>query len=360
MTTPLTPRRKFLTDAALTAAALAVTPHVFAQSAATLNIQTSASGTAISPDFIGLSYENMQLEDPTFFSTANHGLIEQFRAISPRGVLRLGGNTSEFNWWQSDPSQPAPKRDLVLKNGDKPQTTLYAITPETIRNLDGFLKATGWTCIYGLNLGFGTPETDLPEARFVFNTLGPRLQYFQIGNEVDQFIQYHLRDGDTWNVQAYLKQWLVIAHAVQKAIPAAKFGLPDVASKVEWLTDIAAAWPSVTDAPNVTTLSHHYYWSGPPSNPAATIQKLLQADPQGRRKGGTLPRSIPEDARRLPHDRGQHRLSWRQIRPERCLRRRPLGRRLSAHAHALRLFRSESSRRQRPRPGSLRRRHLRR
>ena len=276
-------RRKFLADSALASAAFAVSPRAFAQNraaAATLHVQTSTPGAPISPDFIGLSYENMQLEDPTFFSPANTGLIQQFRAISARGVLRLGGNTSEFNWWQADPSQPAPKRDLVLKNGDKPQTTLYAITPQTIRNLKGFLEATGWTCIYGLNLGFGTPETDVAEARFVFDTLGPRLQYFQIGNEVDQFIQYHLREADTWNVQAYLKQWLVIAHAVQKAIPAARFGLPDVASKVEWLTDIAAMWPSIENPPNVTTLSHHYYWSGPPSNPAATIQKLLQSDPK--------------------------------------------------------------------------------
>jgi hypothetical protein len=276
-------RRKFLADAALTTAALAVSSRTFAQIAsppsATLNIQTSAAGTPISPDFIGLSYENMQLEDPAFFSASNRGLVEQFRNVSPRGVLRLGGNTSEFNWWKANASQPAPQRNLVLKNGDRPQSTLYAITPETIRNLDGFLKATGWSCIYGLNLGFGTPATDVPEAKFVFDTLGPRLQYFQIGNEVDMFTDYHLRERDTWNVDAYLQQWLVIARAVQKAIPAARFGLPDVASKVQWLTDIAAAWPSVADAPHVTTLSHHHYWGGPPSNPAATIHKLLQPDP---------------------------------------------------------------------------------
>jgi hypothetical protein len=276
MKTPCLNRRKFLSDSSLTAAALLLSRNAIAQTPATLRVQTSAPGTAISPDFIGLSYENMQLEDPTFFSPHNTGLIAQFRAISPRGVLRLGGNTSEFNWWKASPSVPAPQRHLVLKNGDRPQDTLYAITPETIRNLDGFLKATGWSCIYGLNLGFGTVETDLPEARFVFETLGPRLQYFQIGNEVDMFVQYHLRDADTWNVDAYLQQWLVIARAVQNAIPAANFGLPDVASKVDWLTAIADQWGGVADKPNVTTLSHHYYWSGPPSNPEANVHRLMQ------------------------------------------------------------------------------------
>jgi hypothetical protein len=279
MKMPMIPRRKFLANSSLTAAALLLAQRGFAKSAPALRIDSAAPGARISPDFIGLSYENMQLEDPTFFSPRNTGLIAQFKAISARGVLRLGGNTSEFNWWKATPDQAPPVRKLVLKNGARPQDTLYAITPETIRELDGFLKATGWTCIYGLNLGFGTPETDLPEAKFVHQTLGPRLQYFQIGNEVDMFPDYHLRDSDTWNPTSYLQQWLTIARAVQKAIPAARFGLPDVAYKVAWLTDIAAQWEAVVDKPHVTTLSHHHYWGGPPSSADATIQRLLQTDP---------------------------------------------------------------------------------
>jgi hypothetical protein len=280
MKLPLTDRRTFLTHSTMTAAALLLARRAIGQSAAaSLSVQTSAPGMGVSPDFIGLSYENMQLEDPSFFSPRNTSLVQQFRAISPRGVLRLGGNTSEFNWWKATPSQQPPQRKLVLKNGSRPQDTLYAITPETIRELDGFLKATGWSCIYGLNLGFGTPATDVPEAEFVFKTLGPRLRYFQIGNEVDMFVFYHLRDADTWNVNRYLQQWLVIARAVQKALPDAKFGLPDVAREVSWLTDIADQWGGLEDKPHVTTLSHHYYWNGPPSNPKATIHSLLQPDP---------------------------------------------------------------------------------
>ncbi len=285
MKRPLFHRRKFLTTSSSAAAALLLHRSAFAQPAPVpLHIDTAAAGHLISPDFIGLSYENMQLEDPSFFSPRNTGLIEQFKAISPRGVLRLGGNTSEFSWWQATPSQRPPERNLVLPNGSRPQSTLYAITPQTIRELNGFLKATGWTCIYGLNLGFGSPVTDIPEAQYVSATLGPRLQYFQIGNEVDQFIQYHLRDGETWTPDLYLQQWLTIAQAVQKSIPNARFGLPDVASEVDWLTRIAQLWPSVTDKPKVTTLSHHYYWSGPPSNPRATIPRLLQTDPAVARK----------------------------------------------------------------------------
>jgi hypothetical protein len=281
MRNPIFGRRQFLRTSSLTAAAVLAARYAKAQPAvSSFSVQTKAHGTLIPRDFIGLSYENMQLEDATFFSPSNKGLVEQFRKLSPHGVLRLGGNTSEFNWWKTSPSQTPPTNRNSFKSVGSPTgDTLFAITPEAIHELDGFLKATGWSCIYGLNLGYGTPEIDIPEAEFVFKTLGPRLLYFQVGNEVDNFPQYHLRNADTWNVDAYMKDWLVIARAVQKAIPEAKFGMPDVASKVPWLTSIADQWAGVQDKPKVVTLSHHYYWSGPPSNPDANIQRLLRPDP---------------------------------------------------------------------------------
>ena len=54
-----------------------------------------------------------------------------------------------------------------------------------VDNLRGFLDACGWTCIYGLNFGTGSPERDAAEAAYVARALGDRLRYFQIGNEPD-------------------------------------------------------------------------------------------------------------------------------------------------------------------------------
>jgi hypothetical protein len=48
----------------------------------------------------GRSYEVQQLVNPAFFSPKNAGLIREFKALSTHGVLRLGGNTSEFEWWK--------------------------------------------------------------------------------------------------------------------------------------------------------------------------------------------------------------------------------------------------------------------
>jgi hypothetical protein len=280
MKNPLPDRRNFLRNSSLAFASATLSPQsLFGETSSTpLKIGRGAPLAQVPGDFIGLSYEAMQLEDPGFFSSANTGLIAQFRAISPRGVLRLGGNTSEFGWWRQTPSsQPPVRTHRAFVNGEPPPTTIFAITPEAVRNLDGFLRATGWTCIYGLNLGFGTATADAAEARFVSQTLGPRLQYFQLGNEVDIFGR-HLRDPKTWGVDEYLKEWVPLALAVQEAVPGAKFGMPDVASDVSWLPKIADRWPSLPEKPRVITLSHHYYWGGPPEKPELNIAKLLKPD----------------------------------------------------------------------------------
>jgi Glycosyl hydrolase family 30 beta sandwich domain len=149
------------------------------------------------------------------------------------------------------------------------------VTAEAVRNLTGFLEATGWTCLYGIGMGTNTPGRAAAEAEYVAKMLGDRLQYFQIGNEVDLFSR-HLRNPQTWNAKTYLDEWLAIARAVTKAVPHAKFGLPDVAANVGWLTQIAEMWPSIQNPPNVTTLTHHYYFGGPATNPEVSIPNLLK------------------------------------------------------------------------------------
>src|SRR6185437_11597598 len=120
-----------------------------------------------------------------------------------------------------------------------------------------------------------TPKHAAEEAEYVAKALGNQLQYFQIGNEVDLFSR-HLRDPKTWNAKTYLDEWLAIARAVTKAVPGARFGMPDVASDVRWLTQIAEMWPSIQNPPHVTTLTHHYYFGGPATNPEVNIPNLLK------------------------------------------------------------------------------------
>jgi hypothetical protein len=268
-------RRKFLTTAACTVVAARL--HLQGQSKArvALSIPKDATGPHMPIDFVGLSYEVQQLADPSFFSAQNSGLIREFKALSSTGVLRLGGNTSEFAYWKPKPDSPEPKHPQVREVTGEPKARYYAVTVEAVRNLEEFLRATGWTCVYGIGMGTNTPARAAEEALFVAERLGDRLQYFQIGNEADLFDR-HLRDPKTWSPTAYLKEWLTLARAITARVPTAKFGMPDVAGAVSWLTEIADQWPSIQAPPRVTTLTHHYYFGGPATNPDVNIPNLLK------------------------------------------------------------------------------------
>jgi hypothetical protein len=268
-------RRKFLATGMLSLAATRLQGQRGAGSHVTLELSTEAKGSHMPVDFVGLSYEVQQLADPSFFAASNMGLIRQFKALAARGVLRLGGNTSEFAWWKARPGSPEPEHPQTRVVEGEPKPNYYAVTPEAVRNLAGFLKATGWTCLYGIGMGTNTPERAADEAGFVAKTLGASLQYLQIGNEADLFGR-HLRDPKAWSAKTYLEEWLALARAVTARVPGAKFGMPDVASDVAWLTEIANLWPSIKNPPQVTALTHHYYFGGPATNPDVNIPNLLK------------------------------------------------------------------------------------
>ena len=310
-------RRRFI--AATAATALSLKSLAQQPTTATLTL-SKAAGPTIPANFVGLSYETQQLTDPTFFSPQNTGLIALFRALAPTGVLRLGGNTSDVGWWQPTPSSPQPPLPdkvviIPLRPEEVPfQKLAYSITPAAIRNQRAFLDATAWTCLYGINLATSTPARAAEEAAFVTQTLGTKLEYFQLGNEPDLFPS-RFRVKATWTVDAYLDEWLATANAIRAAVPNARFGLPDTSGNPQWSSRIAdrlAAMPTPTPLssrperseverpaarsqqqdlspsvpaadptrPHIAAISHHYYFGGPPSNPEINIDRLLQPNPK--------------------------------------------------------------------------------
>jgi hypothetical protein len=268
-------RRRFLATAAGTMAAVRLHAQGQSKVRVALSIPNEALGPRMPLDFVGLSYEVQQLKDPSFFSSENGGLIREFKALASTGVLRLGGNTSEFAYWKPKPDSPEPEHPQVREVVGEPKAEYYAVTPDAVRNLGEFLQATRWNCIYGIGMGTNTPARAAEEALFVAETLGDRLQYFQIGNEADLFDR-HLRDPKTWSARTYLEEWRALARAIAARVPAANFGMPDVASNPSWLTEIADQWPSIQAPPHVTTLTHHYYFGGPATNPDVNIPNLMK------------------------------------------------------------------------------------
>jgi len=268
-------RRKFLASTALALPGIYLAAQAEESADAAFSIPQNATGATMPANYLGLSYEIQQLTDPKFFSRENAGLIGEFKALASKGVLRLGGNTSEFGYWKPNAASPEPEHPQAREVAGEPKAVYYAVTPDAVRNLSEFLQATGWTCIYGIGMGTNVPERAASEAEFAAKTLGDRLEYFQLGNEVDLFSR-HLRNPNTWSAAMYLDEWLLLARAITARVPNARFGMPDVSSDVSWLTSIAELWPTVQNPPRLAVLSHHHYFNGPATNPDVNIPNLLK------------------------------------------------------------------------------------
>jgi hypothetical protein len=258
---------------------------------ADLVLHDSPAGPEIPANFTGLSYELAQLTDPTFFSESNRALVAYFRLLSGNGVLRLGGNTSEFCWFNhpgdEDLSSGAPDKanastaepKLHVPPGNLDANWMphrqFAIAPEAIDALAGFLRAAGWRLIYGLNFGNSTPQRAAEEAAYVAEKIGDRLEFFQIGNEPDLY--KNASNGTrppNWDFDDYIKEWSGFAEAVSAKVPGARFGGPDVAASSDWILRFNERVPAGL-AKRVVALTGHYYAEGPPNDPRVTIERLL-------------------------------------------------------------------------------------
>jgi len=271
-------RAVMITGAALAATAARAAPT--ARSRLTLHAEQTLN--ELPADFNGFSVELAQLSDPAYYDAGNTSLVALHRRLSAHGVLRLGGNTSETCYWKSSPEVRPPEIKIPGQgraDNFMPQR-FTAITPEAVTNLRGFLDACGWNCIYGLNFGTGSPERDAEEAAFVANALGPKLLYFQIGNEPDLYkTSNNLLRPPGWDYADYFREWLAIAEAILARAPQAKFGGPDVTiTAADWIKRFAREAPAALNG-RVVGLSGHYYASGPPQSPEVNIAKLLKPAP---------------------------------------------------------------------------------
>ena len=230
-------RREFVRDAGIVAAVTAVRPAIarseIAPLTATLTIDPAKKLATMPADFTGLSYEAAQLANPSFFAAENKALIEMFRGLSSQGVLRIGGGTSEFTIFTTEEPTGPPPFDAVGPDTSKNVKSNTPITPKALRNLRGFLDATGWRALYGLNLGQGTNANAAEEAFHAQQILGPRLIAFQLGNEPDAW-RTRYRPA-TYAFPDFFKEWQAMREAVFARVPDAKFAGPDISNKVPLL-----------------------------------------------------------------------------------------------------------------------------
>ena len=245
---------------------------------ADLTVAPNVPGLPIASDFLGLSYESSLISNPNFFDPTNHSLLALIHRLGSEGVIRIGGNSSEFTLWRPH-GDAAP----VLKRS--------VITPPDIQRLAAFVRASGWKLIYGLNLGHGRPEDAAAEAATVARAVGDRLLAFQIGNEPDEFGPNGLRPKP-YRVEDYLMDWKAFARAVQARVPGAVLAGPDTASHVNWVTAMAHA-----EAADVALLTQHYYAEGPASSPKVTIDRLFRSTSRLERYLRTLQEAFNQSHR---------------------------------------------------------------
>jgi hypothetical protein len=275
------PRRTFLSLAASALPARALAQVTGTKPA--LHIRVGAVPRATMPsDFTGLSYESAQLYNVHYFAANNSALVRAFTGLSFNGVLRLGGNLSDLTRWQSPAGDFATQRQLAatahikttwewkatdpVANADRGG----AITPDAIRNLRGFLDATGWKTIYGLNFGSGDAARARNEAKYVSGILGDRLIAFQIGNEADLYHNNPLLRDRATDFETYYAGYRAFTAAVREAVPHARFGGPDTAVNLQW-TNLYAE----REKNDAAFLSSHHYAMGPAGDPRMTADVLL-------------------------------------------------------------------------------------
>ncbi|HEV2464429.1 MAG TPA: hypothetical protein VGT04_11540 [Acidobacteriaceae bacterium] len=254
-------RRSFLTGSACALAAMA-THHVFAESATTpLRIQIDRSRTLgrIPSIFTGLGYEISSASIPGLLSPSNHSYIGLVRALGSRGVVRVGGNTSDFSSFR-------PDGKLV----SSPKATV--INSQSLSELSRFLDATDWQLIWGLNLGSGSEQQAALEAQAVSGAVGSKLLAFEIGNEPDLFAHSGHRPA-SYSYEQYLQEYRRYKSAIRAQVPAAPFAGPDVALHTEWAVRFAK-----DEGHDLKLLTHHYYRGGA-SNPHSSLNELLAPDP---------------------------------------------------------------------------------
>jgi hypothetical protein len=274
-------RRRFLWGAA--AAGVAVKTGSAQKVEVALQLPgADADWKTVRSDFLGLSYEAGQLYNRDFFSPNNTALIEAFRSLTPKGVLRLGGHLSNITPWegvgQDDPKQIRGVRHGIEDYWEWPlvdpvvQSNKHGmITRAALRNLRGFLDAVNWRLIYGLNFASGSAARAADEAAAVRELIGDRLIAFVIGNEVDGFGDDPFFRAKGYGVAEYVNEFAVWVKTIRGRVPEAKFAGPDTDGKVDtWVSEFARRTRG-----DLALLTSHYYGMGPAGAPGMTAQRLL-------------------------------------------------------------------------------------
>jgi hypothetical protein len=223
-----------------------------------LTVTTNVIGSVPSR-FMGLSYEKLTMSY-AYFHTSNHDLIALFRRLGD-GVLRIGGGSVD---------------QILFTSGDK--GTHSQVTPLNITALAGFLQATGWLCLYGVNFATSTPALAAEEVGYVVSALGSNLLGIEIGNEPDEYsVAGHFFVGN-WSFQDFIARWDLFRAAIVETAPNVPITGP-AAGGGNNITTWTLPFGQAVTASEITLLTQHYYRASGGS-PTSTAAFLISPDIQ--------------------------------------------------------------------------------
>ena len=225
-------------------------------------VDTTKPGLAIPADFLGISYEKNALVEPHF--TATNSLLIQLHRNLGAGTLRLGGNKVELTRWQADAAASLDKA-----------TGLAVIGRTTLDNFYGFLKATEWKCLHGINLAGNQPESSADEAAYALKVGGTSILAIELGNEPNLYTNHELRKKG-YDCPTYLPEAAAAIKVIRARNPGIILAGPATARRADhWFEDAVAGLKGQMEIGT----SHLYALSGGSTNPTSanfpSIENLL-------------------------------------------------------------------------------------
>jgi len=223
------------------------------QTVATVSVSASERGS-IGAGFAGLSYEKNSMALPRF-APGNTDLIGLFRRLGP-SLLRIGGNSVDETQWAASGAG----------------RTSGQVAPSDIEALAGFLRATGWTVLYGVNLATSTAAAAAAEVAYAVQSLGTSLYAIEIGNEPDL---YGGKYFPSWSVTDFEQRWGQFRSAILQVTPDVKLTGPAAAGNISSWT---VPFGEHVGSGEIILLTQHYY-RGNGQSASSTVAELVSPDP---------------------------------------------------------------------------------
>ena len=231
-------RRRFSASAALLGlAAFAGSSPAHAAAPPVIAIASSTTGTSLSADSPGLSFEASDLALPGF----TNGNLATYLKTLGSSVIRIGGNTVDQTFWTSTGAPP-------------PSWSIATLTPADLTALAKLAKAGGWKVILGVNLKEYNPAGAADEAKYASAALGSSLQAIEIGNEPNLYSQY------ANNTAKFFTDFQAYVAAIEQAVPSLPIeGDDDGGAANGSFQNAFVANEAALAKPDIVELTNHNY-----------------------------------------------------------------------------------------------------